>query len=236
MTIRDFVTHKNLWEGKNGEIIVDSSTKTQFKAKEGYRIEHTDFKNYTYGFGVDSLIIKEDKIIGANEVKNLRDRQKHCYNAQWVYKHIISRFMNSGLLMKDCAKIATTTFLDLLTEDGIDLLRLYGIIPVEVGERLTSNFFMEKQKLYILGAKIKNAINSYWLNRKKVNPPKFSISSNQSLLVNYSHNANNIIVNNSVENYDTPTTDYNQIIAELIKEDIEMKAKETARLRKLYDG
>jgi hypothetical protein len=95
------------------------------------------------------------------EVKNLKEQDKP-YGTDFVRRHILSRA--EGI---DGLKLLVITFLN-LTKLGIQLLQENNWVIIEVGERLTYEFYRELNKLYKLSSKIKTAINFYYVNLSKL--------------------------------------------------------------------
>lgn len=148
------------------------------------------------------------------------------------------RFAHSG----GGLKLLVITFLSLLTKLAVQLIEQEGIIIIEVGEKLTSEFYRNLKKLYTLGNKIHKAVTNFW--KQKLQPkssinitnisqksePLFSNSPNQQSQLITVDNVNS----NITRTHDTPILSYSDI-EEFIKEYSQiLKREETQRLRKLY--
>ena len=154
----DKFTQENLYDGKMGQTVFDATLKSVFKARDDYYIkcDHSKTqKEYCCGYGMDSIVQdKKDsyKALTAFEVKNL-SYQDRPYGTDFVRRHVLPRA--EGL---DCLKVLVITYKKLLTKAAIELLSQEGWTILEIGERLTYEFFKNLKKLYSLAAKIKKAI------------------------------------------------------------------------------
>lgn len=145
-------THENLYNGMVGEKVTNSAMR---KAFPDWTVKHNPFGNqyrYACAHGVDLTLTKDGYLPIYGEVKNLKQQSKP-YGTDFVNRHVIPRF--EGLYG---LKILFITFLSLLTRDAQYLLKRKGIIPFEVGERLTTQFFTEYPKLIKLAQLIKSTI------------------------------------------------------------------------------
>ena len=231
----DYFTNDNLYEGMTGEKVVTDSLRTKFKAKDGYVLKHNIFgKQYEYscGIGVDVKVYDGCKELAQIEVKNLAQQTKP-YGTDFVRKKVLPRFSHSG----GGLKLFVITFLSLLTKLAVQLLEQEGITIIEVGERLTSEFYQNLKKLYVLGNTIHKAITNFWKgkNEPKKSTPLFSHNKLQLLDNTYTSTVNvNNVSNELTRIHDTPTVTYREI-AEFIKEYSQiLKREETERLRLLY--
>jgi hypothetical protein len=239
----DYFTSDNLRTGKQGEQITVSALKTKYKTKDGFRVTHNQFGSqyeYSCGQGVDVKVYDGCKEIAELEVKNLAE-QKKPYGTDFVRKKVLPRFSHSG----GGLKLFVITFLSLLTHLAVQLLEQEGITIIEVGERLTSEFYRDLKKLYVLGNRIHKAITNFWHGKSK---PKsradfFAVV---KPLSNYSPiptpnttpiNSNNLTnITNIIEQHDTVHDNYSKMLEEIEVEGQKLKQEETERLRKLYAG
>jgi len=136
-----------------GEKFSDSVAKSIFKVKDGYRVKHVDWDNYSYGHGLDLRVFKRNKQVLAVEVKNWREMNRP-YGTETARTEIIDRFKNyaGGL------KVLIISFLCLLTKKALELLEAHNIHIVEVGKLIGKNDFPPKghnaKAFYSLKAKI----------------------------------------------------------------------------------
>ena len=86
----------------------------------------------------------------------------------------------------DGLKLLVITFLNLLTKQGIELLEENGWKIVEVGERLTTEFYKQLNKLYKLANKIKSAIKNFYVKLSTLPHYINKLTTKQSLLSNVS--------------------------------------------------
>lgn len=233
-----YFTKDNLYEGMTGEKVVTDSLRTKFKAKDGYMLKHNPFgKQYEYscGIGVDVKVYDGCKELAQIEVKNLSQQQKP-YGTDFVRKKVLPRFSHNG----GGLKLFVITFLSLLTKLAVQLLEQEGITIIEVGERLTSEFYRDLKKLYVLGNTIHKTITSFW--QRKVQPksrPFFGVVNALDHYVvpvnapNIPINSNNL-TNITTNTHDTVTNNYNQIMRETVENSHKLWLKERERLRKLH--
>lgn len=178
--------------GKIGEIVIDGVTRSLFKVRDGFRVKHIDWDNYTYGSGLDVRVFERNKQILAIEVKNW-NWQDRPYGLDIVRREIIDRFKNfSGGI-----KVLIITFLCLLTSEGIELIKSRGIEIIEVGTLITTEIF--KSSIFY---QIKAKLASLWNRRTQILKQIADIK--QSRLNKYinSNNNNNSNTNNHLT-YDT---------------------------------
>lgn len=159
--------------------------KSIFKARQGYKIKHVDWENYSYGYGQDLRLFKRNRQVMASEVKNWR-KMDRPYGTDIAEKEIMDRFANfSGGF-----KILVISFLCLLTRKAKMLLRSHNIYVIEIGKLIGKNDFPRKGKnnkvFYTFKSKfLRLWISLKWLARSKV------VSHVQSSLDNYvSRNVN----------------------------------------------
>lgn len=158
----DFFTEDHLYCGGMGEKVGQAATQMNFKRKDGFHVKANRFNDqyrYCCGYGMD-IIIEDMRngyaAIAALEIKNLADQRKP-YGTDFVIKQVLSRSADLNPLVK---KILVITFEHLLTKTAKQLLTQEGWEIIEVGERLTANFFSDLSKLYKLSTKIKKAVQS----------------------------------------------------------------------------
>jgi hypothetical protein len=230
----DYFTRDNLYEGMTGEQVTVSATKTKYNAKEGYRVVHNPFGSqyeYACGSGVDIRIFQAQKELAQIEVKNLTQQQKP-YGTDFVRKKVLPRFSHSG----GGLKLFVITFLSLLTKLAVQLLEQEGVTIIEVGERLTSEFYQNLKKLYVLGNSIHRAITNFW--HRKAQPKKSPFFTNQLPLINVNTPIPITVknVSNITRTHDTVSYNYNQITEFMREYSRILKVEETERLRKLHGG
>jgi hypothetical protein len=217
----DYFTRENLYYGRLGEQVTTQAIKTQFKAKDGFKVKHNSFGTqyeYCCSHGIDITITGDKKPVYI-EVKNLKQQPKP-YGTDYVKRHIKPRF--EGL---EGIKILVITYLKLLTLEARQLLLHEGISILATGQRLTSEFFKDLKRLYSLGAciadTVKQLINS---SVKKVFNSSLTVSSVLGVydcldnyldthipLGDYDNNTNTTTINNkhdtvkqeSIENNDS---------------------------------
>jgi hypothetical protein len=177
---RNVFTYEHLEQAKIGEKVVTSATQINYKVKDGYKVKHNKFNSeyeYCCGSGIDIKVIQGCKDYAEIEVKNWSP-QKKPYGTKTVINEVLPRFSHSGggLMM------LVITFLSLLTKAAIQLLEQAGITIIEVGEKLTSEFYRDLKKLYVLGNQIKKAITKFWTRKAqpKASQPLFSHNTNQT--------------------------------------------------------
>jgi hypothetical protein len=159
---KDKFTADNLFWGACGERVVLAATRMSFKKKDGFNLKYNKFDSqyqYCSGTGMDITINyapNSYQQIAAIEVKNLADKQKK-YGLKWAKEKVNS---NSRVNYLDvlAKKVLILTFKKMLTKPAIAYLIQEGWDIIEVGERLTYDFFKRENlsKLYNLSAKIKS--------------------------------------------------------------------------------
>jgi hypothetical protein len=189
----DCITKDNLYYGIKGEQVINSATR---KAFPEWTVKHNSFGSryeYACGHGVDLTATKDGFLPIYGEVKNLKQQPKP-YGTDFVKRHVLPRF--EGLFG---VKVLFITFLSLLTQDALVMLKRNGIIPFEIGERLTTEFFKHYEKVYQLANRIKSKVQ-----------PKPSSSSipltNPNTLTPYCISSNTPISNNKENNNKTNNT------------------------------
>ena len=230
---RNIFTYEHLEQAKIGEKVVTSATQINYKVKDGYKVKHNKFNSeyeYCCGSGIDIKVIQGCKDYAEIEVKNWSP-QKKPYGTKTVINEVLPRFSHSGggLMM------LVITFLSLLTKAAIQLLEQAGIVIIEVGEKLTSEFYRDLKKLYVLGNQIKKAITKFWTRKAqpKASQPPFSHNTKQTQLdVTSIPNT----VDSKQEPHDTPNLTYNQIREFISEYSRLLKQSESERLRALYSG
>jgi hypothetical protein len=148
----DCWTRDNLFWGKKGEQVVSYAS---HKAFPEWTVKHNNFgKQYEYccSSGVDVTLTKDNYQPIVLEVKNLADQTKP-YGTDFVVRHILPRFAH----LINCLKVLVITFLHLLTQKAIQLLKDNDIQIIEVGERLTTQFQITN-KIHILANRLQHLI------------------------------------------------------------------------------
>jgi len=179
--------------GVIGEKFTNSVAKSIFKVKEGYRVIHVDWDNYSYGHGLDLRVFKRNKQVLAIEVKNWREMDRP-YRTEAARTEIIDRFKNyaGGL------KILIISFLSLLTKKALELLEAHKIHVIEIGKLVGRNHFPRKGKNNKVFYQLKSKLQKLWLdhkfNQKQTSPKSFGCV-NQFKLDNYMSTANTITLN-----------------------------------------
>ncbi|MFB3889207.1 MAG: hypothetical protein ACE14S_06925 [Candidatus Bathyarchaeia archaeon] len=192
----DYYTRDNQYWGICGEEGILDSLRVNFKKRDGFTIKHNNFSNrkeYASGSGMDLIVQKLDDDLGLVdlaqiEVKNLKEQPKP-YGIDYVKRHILPRTKDNSVI-----KILVITFLVLLSQPSIKLLKQSGWTILEVGERITSQFYKSKFK-YALANKLKSIIS-------KIKPKSPLFLSNYKLLTNYTNTSN---TNKITEQHDTPS-------------------------------
>lgn len=244
----DYFTNDNLYYGKTGEKVVTNSLRTKYKTKDGFEVKHNKFNNeyeYSCGKGIDIKLFEGCKEKAQIEVKNW-SRQPKPYGLDSVQQDILPRFSHNG----GGIKLLIITFISLLTKLAVQLIEQEGIQIIEVGERLTTEFYRDLKKLYVLGSKIHKTITNFW--QRKVQPkvqshPFFAVGvklDHYAVGVNATTPNTPINSNNSSnkqqllkitnKQHDTLTDNYNQILKETVENSHKLWLKETERLRKLH--
>ncbi|MDH5783159.1 MAG: hypothetical protein OEZ35_05790 [Candidatus Bathyarchaeota archaeon] len=176
-----------------GEKFSDSVAKSIFKVKEGYRVIHVDWDNYSYGYGLDLRVFKRNKQVMAIEVKNWREMNRP-YGTETARTEIIDRFRNyaGGL------KVLIVSFLCLLTKKALELLETHNIHIIEMEKLVGRKDFPRKGKNNEVFYQLKNKLQKLWLdyrhNQKQTNP-RFLGCVSQFKLDNYVSTTNTIELN-----------------------------------------
>jgi hypothetical protein len=203
---RDKFTVTNLFHASCGEKVNKAAVQINFKRTNGYHIKANPFNDqYRYCCGKDMDLIIQDmtegyKTIAAIEVKNLAE-QNRPYGTDFVKRHVLPRAKDIDPFT---LKILVITFKKLLTKAAIDILQREGWAIIEVGERITYEFFRDMPKLYALAARIKAVIPS----RKQTKPtakPRTNLNFSCITLDNYTVDNNHNLSNNNLL-HDTPTS------------------------------
>ena len=176
-----------------GEKFTNSVAKSIFKVKEGFRVIHVDWDNYSYGHGLDLRVFQRNKQVMAIEVKNWREMNRP-YETQTARTEIIDRFKNyaGGL------KVLIISFLCLLTKKAIELLEAHNIHVLEIGKLVGRKDFPRKGKNNEVFYQLKSKLQKLWLDHK-FNQKQASLKSldcvNQFKLDNYMSTTNSNIFN-----------------------------------------
>lgn len=230
----NYFTNDNLYKGKIGEKVTVSAVQISYKTKDGFKVKHNPFGSeyqYACSSGIDIKVTQGCKDYAEIEVKNLSPQPKP-YGTDFVREKILPRFAHSG----GGLKLLVITFLCLLTNLAVKLLEQQGIVIIEVGEKLTNEFYRNLKKLYTLGNRIHKAITNFW--KQKVQPktsqPLFSTNQLQLDSINTSISTVDNVNNEVTKQHDTPTLSYSQYVKEFEVEMFVTKKRETERLRLLY--
>jgi len=154
--------------GVIGEKFTNSVAKSIFKVKDGYRVKHVDWGNYSYGHGLDLRVFKRNKQVMAIEVKNWRE-MNHPYGTETAETEIIDRFQNyaGGI------KVLIISLLCLLTKKALELLEAHNIHVIEIGKLIGSRDFPRRKSKTRKGrySKVFHSVRSnlleLWLNLKR---------------------------------------------------------------------
>jgi len=148
--------------GVIGEKFTNSVAKSIFKVKDGYRVKHVDWGNYSYGHGLDLRVFKRNKQVMAIEVKNWREMNRP-YGAETAKTEIIDRFQNyaGGL------KVLIISLLCLLTKKALELLEAHNIHVIEIGKLIGKNDFPRKGKNNKVFYSLRTRLSKLWLNLKR---------------------------------------------------------------------
>lgn len=173
--------------------------KSLFPAKNGFFVRHNNWKNYSYGYGLDLAVFQQRGIkrvpILLFECKNWRQLGKP-YGTEIIKKHVISRFLDEPKLWLSKAKrIIIGTFESLFTKRALRLMRTWKIHLISTDKLIGSKDFRSRL-FYILKAKIQKVMNR---------PPDFFGHFNQSKLVNYSNSGHSVYSNTHSINSTTNT-------------------------------
>ena len=144
-----------------GEKFTNSVAKSIFRAKDGYRVEHVDWDNYSYGHGLDLRVFKRNKQVIAVEVKNWRQMNRP-YGAVYAEEQILDRFKNyaGGI------KVLIISFLCLLTKKALELLEAHDIHVIEIGKLVGKNDFPRKGKNNKTFYSLKSKLSKLWRDLK----------------------------------------------------------------------
>ena len=145
-----------------GEKFNNSVAKSIFKVKEGYRVRHVDWDNYSYGHGLDLRVFKRNKQVMAIEVKNWR-KMNRPYGTDIARTEIIDRF-------KNCAggiKVLIISFLCLLTKQALTLLEKHNIHIIETRKLIGKNDFPKKGRNNKVFYSLKSKLSKLWCDLKQ---------------------------------------------------------------------
>jgi len=184
--------------GKIGEMVVVAIVKSIFKASEGFRVKHTDFRHYNFGHGLDLRVFERNKQLLGIEVKNWKSFNKP-YGMDIYESEILDRFKNFTYGMK----LLIITTLSLLTKRAVNNLRRNNIFVVETNKLLGHKDFKSKV---------------FWQIKTKI----------ERLYAQYKHNLKNrrvVVVNQALDEYVSASSDmkHNTIKQSTMKHDTATK-------------
>jgi len=182
-----------------GEKFTNSVAKSIFRAKDGYRVNHVDWDNYSYGHGLDLRVFKQNKQVIAVEVKNWRQMNRP-YGAVYAEEQILDRFKNyaGGI------KVLIISFLCLLTKKALELLEAHDIHVIEIGKLVGKNDFPRKGKNNKTFYSLKSKLSKLWRDLKQART-KVVCSVSQSKLDRFdgSNDLKGHTTNNLKQQHDT---------------------------------
>lgn len=143
-----------------------------YPSKDGYRIEHEDWNNYTahMGTSTDIRLFLRNKLIAVFECKNWRILPEHRYGLEAVKREIVSRFNNCGTNLK----VLIISFREQLSKRALSFLESNNIQIIETGKLIGKKDFRSKL-IYQLGKQIKQFIRAF----KPTIKPSNQLFSNQ---------------------------------------------------------
>jgi hypothetical protein len=150
--------------GKICEIFSVRELKSLFKRKDGYRIKHTDFKCYNWGFGVDIRVFKGCKCLFDIEVKNWRILDIK-YSVSVAREEVLTRFKNSGAKVK----ILFISHMEVFSKRALGLLSDNNIHVFEIG-KLIGKKDLRSKLFYQVKLKLQHFLNAIKSSTNKPEP------------------------------------------------------------------
>jgi len=152
--------------GVIGEKVSCSFLSSTFKVRDGYKIIHNDFKNYTKSItkGVDLRLFKENREIARIECKNWRQLDRP-YDKDIAFNEVVKRFEDTP---NGTVKVLIISF-QVFTQEALELIEAHGITVIWLN-RLMGKGIFRSQTFYDLRDKTTRIITKL-LNKPKPEPP-----------------------------------------------------------------
>jgi len=188
--------------GIRGEKYVNYLLDKLYKAESGFKINHINFKNYSWGYGLDNKIFYKNQPYIGLEIKNFNYTNKQ-YGVSWVYEDVLPRFKDEKQSFP--IKILIISFKDCISETAFKLLKQHNIQVFELGQLITEQHLRRQyhfgKLFYCILSQLKKFV-------KQAEPNFFGgglvgLIDTNHMLNNYFSNTSNNLSNTNNQNTDT---------------------------------